>query len=244
MDAPLFVAKVHLTQPPCDALRDAEEVVLQIGHTGEDVMRRALDAWSAAIPRERIRLATPLVVRDGEEPSLEARLRFLEKQGWRRWEIPDLAGLDRLRRCVADLEDLTADWSFYALNRAAVRFLDEQGILRRVASPEETRANLAACAGAGAVEALVFQHTPLFIAQTPPCPAGGSPPGTAAAFTDRRGKALRSALLDGRWITTAEDPVRLRRGDHRPARPGNPSFPLRLVVASRSRRRRGLAFDP
>jgi len=75
-----------------------------------------------------------------------------------------------------------------------------------VASPEETRANLAACAAAGAVEALVFQRTPLFIAQTPPCPTGGGASGTAAVFTDRRGKTLRSALLDGMWITTEDAP--------------------------------------
>ncbi len=203
---PLFTAKIHLTQQPAAALGDADELVIQIGHAEAEAVRRALDAWAAIVPRERVRLAAPLIVRDGELAPLEARVRALAAAGWRRWECADLTGLDLLRRCVPELGDLTADWSFYALNRAADAFLREQGIARRVTSPEETLANLAACAGAGPLEALLFQFTPLFIAQTPPCPAAGAPPRRPAGFTDRRGRTVRTFPLDGRWITADDRP--------------------------------------
>lgn len=202
----LFTAKIHLTQQAVSALGDAAELVLQIGHAAVGADRLGTDAWAGVVPRERIRLALPLIVRDGERAALEARLRALAAAGWRRWECADLAGLDLLRSCVPDAEDVTADGSFQALNRAADGFLRAQGITRRVTSPEDTLDNLTACSSGGPVEALVFQITPLFIAQTPPCVGSGGAPAGPVAFAGRHGQTLHSLPLDGRWITTDERP--------------------------------------
>jgi putative protease len=204
--APRFTAKVHVSQAPSEALSDADELVVQIGHADDGTIRRGLAAWMTVVPRDRIRLAVPLLVRDSESAPLDVRLRALAADGLRRWECADLAGLDRLRRCAAQTEDITADWSFYALNRPASAFLHEQGITRRVTSPEETAANLAVCADTGVIEALVFQLTPLFISQTPPCAGPGDPPTESLAWADRRSQTLHACPLDGRWITTGERP--------------------------------------
>jgi putative protease len=204
--APRFTAKVHISQEPSEALGDADELVVQIGHADDATVCRGLASWLTVIPRDRIRLAVPLLVRDSEAAPLSVRLCALAAEGWRRWECADLAGLDRLRRCAVQAGDITADWSFYALNRAAGTFLREQGITRRVTSPEETEANLAACAEAGAIEALVFQITPLFISHTPPCAGPGGPPAGPVAWADRRGQTWHAGPLDGRWITTGARP--------------------------------------
>jgi len=207
---PCFTAKVHLTQQVTAALGDAAELIVQIGHADTEAIDRALDAWMAVVPRERIRLAVPLLVRDSEAAPLEARVRALAASGWRRWECADLPGLDLLRRNVPACDGITADWSFYALNRAAIAFLREAKIARRVTSPEETQENLIACveagAGAGAVEALVFQLTPLFISQTPPVTGSEGARTGPVSFADRRGRTLHTFPLDGRWITTDERP--------------------------------------
>jgi len=211
---PCFTAKVHLTQQVTAALGDAAELIVQIGHADTEAIDRALDAWMAVVPRERIRLAVPLLVRDSEAAPLEARVRALAASGWRGWECADLPGLDLLRRNVPACEEITADWSFYALNRAASAFLREANIARRVTSPEETQANLITCAeagagagaGAGALEALVFQLTPLFISQTPPVTGSGGALAGPVTFADRRGRTLHTFPLDGRWITTDERP--------------------------------------
>jgi U32 family peptidase len=203
---PLFTAKVHVLQAPSEGLNDADELVVQIGLADDETVRRGLAAWLTVVPRDRIRLALPLLVRDSESAPLDTRLRALAADGWRHWECADIAGLDRLRRCVAQAEDITADWSLYALNRAASDFLCEQGITRRVTSPEDTEANLTLCADVGMIEALVFQLTPLFISQTPPCTGSGDPPSGSVAFADRRGQTLHTCSLDGRWITTGGRP--------------------------------------
>ncbi len=203
---PLFTAKIHLTQQPAPVLGDADELVIQLGHAEAEAVHCGLDIWIAVVPRERIRLAVPLIVRDNELAPLETRVRALAAAGWRRWECADLASLDLLRRCVPERTDVTSDWSFYALNRAADAFLREQGIARRVTSPEETLTNLTACAAERPFEAMVFQFTPLFIAQTPPCTGAGSPTRQPVTFADRRDRALHAFPLDGRWITTDERP--------------------------------------
>jgi putative protease len=187
---------------------DADEIVLALGLASLADIRTRLTAWLAHLPQTRLRLALPLIVRDHEAVALEQTVAALLADGWTRWECASLAGAHLLRRLAGDRPDAiewTADWSFYALNRVARAQLMELGIMRGVASPEDSRANLQALASfPPPLEALVFQHTPLFIAATAPLTA--TPARSEWIFDDRRSRRLITRRLDGCTITVAQAP--------------------------------------
>jgi putative protease len=195
--------------PPASALADIAPVILAIGHTPFERLEKQLADWSALVPATELRLALPLLTRAPEMPSLKNTLRRLIDAGWTRWECADLAGL----RLLAEqgIAPLSADWTLYAMNRAALAELARLGIRHAVLSPENSGANLRALCARQAqpsVEVIAYQHTPLFISETPPAvplPAGAA----ACAHTriaDRRGRAFTVQRLDARWITVSDAP--------------------------------------
>ena len=183
------VLRQRLDQPlPADAAR-FDEVVLSIGHLSGRAAESALAPF-AGLP---VRLALPVFTHERDFHALRTAVRHLLRAGFTRWEASDLATLRMLRQAGAT--DISADWTLYAFNRAALAELADLGVVRTVASPENAQANLASLAqGPLPVEFLEQQSTPLFISLTPPA-AEGPRLDDFAVFP-----------LDGLWVTTRAVP--------------------------------------
>ena len=188
---------------PAEVLEGVSTLVLAIGHASAAALAERLAAWTARFPAERILLALPLITRQPERAPLAETVRSLAGGGWTRWECADLGGHHLLAEQA--LTPVSADWSLYAMNRVAAAELARLGLRSFVLSPECGLDNLRALSLLNAVgggsptpELLAYQHTPLFLSETAPCPTPGS---GAASFTDRRGRTFLTRKLDGRWIT-------------------------------------------
>ena len=183
------VLRQRLDQPlPADAAR-FDEVVLSIGHLPGRAAESALAPF-AGLP---VRLALPVFTHERDFHALRTAVRHLLRVGFTCWEASDLATLRMLRQAGAT--DISADWTLYAFNRAALAELADLGVVRTVASPENAQANLASLAqGPLPVEFLEQQSTPLFISLTPPA-AEGPRLDDFAVFP-----------LDGLWVTTRAVP--------------------------------------
>ena len=207
---PAWTLKLRITPPPSHAdLQDFACIVLAIGHTGYDTLKRDLDAWRTLTGRVQLRLALPLLTRMQEWEALVKTVDALRGDGWNDWECADLAGF----RLLAERGQppFSADWSLYALNRVALAELGRLGARQVVFSPEINLECLKALSQPRPVpslevETLVYQHTPLFISETAPClsPGADAPPPDTLHLTDRRGRAFRVIHLDNHWITVAE----------------------------------------
>ena len=116
-----------------------------------------------------VRLALPVYVPEADFNRLRSLVKRLLRAGHERWECSDLATLRMLK--ALGVEDVTADWTLYAFNRAALAAVAGRGVRRVVASPENSRANLRAIAASGRdVEFISQQSTPLFVSLTEPLP--------------------------------------------------------------------------
>ena len=203
--------RIDAPTPSSEALCGFAHIVLAIGHTAYDTLERNLNAWRALAERSRLRLALPPLTRIREWDPLASTVRILHDAGWTDWECADLAGLRLLTE--GGRPPVSADWSLYALNRVALAELGRLGVRQAVFSPEASRDTLRALCHAQvpagplpALEALVYQHTPLFLSATAPClPSDADPsPSGGLHLTDRRGRDFRVLHLDNRWITVAE----------------------------------------
>ena len=99
---------------------------------------------------------------------------------------------------AAGVSDISADWTLYAFNSAALAELSEAGVARFVASPENGACNLAALASSGYdIEFLSRQSTPLFISLNRPAVDGEPPFRISDLVVFRR---------DGLWATVKSSP--------------------------------------
>jgi hypothetical protein len=202
-----WTAKLALAGPAYAPLSDADEVVLQIGFLPPEQRDIRLAEWSRVLDRARLRLALPLLVREHVVRRLKHDVARLAARGWTRWETPGPAGLRLLRETAPNVSDITADWSFYGLNHLARDEMAETGIARAVASPEDGRDNIVSLAALRGpeVEALVYQHTPLFVSATAPC-AGLKTESETGTVVGSRARRFIIRQIDGQWVTTGESP--------------------------------------
>ena len=188
---PRTVAKIRRGQSLPDG--DWDETVLSIGADDMPPPDCATD----------VRLALPVFTGEAVFAALRTRVKQLVRRGFRRWEAADLATLRLLRQC--GVEDIAADWSLYAFNRAAVRQLGELGVSRFVCSPENHAENLVDLMrreGFPRPECLVYQTTPLFISLTRPCTPDPS------RLTGLKGDTFAAYERGGLWITVRPEPRR------------------------------------
>ena len=209
----LTTLKQRLDQPlPADAARFAE-IVLSIGH----LSGRAVEAALAPFAGLPVRLALPVFTHERDVPALRTTVKHLLRAGYARWEVSDLATLHLLRQ--VGVSDISSDWTLYAFNRAALAELADLGVVRAVASPENSPDNLAFLADSSLpVEFLEQQSTPLFISITPPATGGSQLAATAntggsrscatVPLTSSTGTPFTTFPLDGLWITTRAAPRR------------------------------------
>ncbi len=199
---PRWTVKVAVCQTP-EALGGAmpDEVVVALA-AGDAPERLA--PWLDALPRERLRVALPVALRDAELGPMAACVGALADRGFRRFECADLATW----RLLADLQpacdafDVTADWTWYAANAAAVRLQGAFGLTAAVTGPEANLPNLLTLPDDPPREVLVAAFVPLFIACTPPL----LPHPEGARLTDRNGARLRVVRRGRLWCTFDERP--------------------------------------
>lgn len=169
-----------------------------------DAPGAALAAWLDAVPRERLRLALPVAMRDADLGPLAARVGALADRGFRRFECADLASWQLLHdlQPACDAFEISADWTWYAANAEAVRLQRACGLAFGVTGPEANLPNLATLPDDPPREVLVAAYAPLFIAETPPL----LPHPEGARLRDRGGEPLRVARLGRHWVTFSERP--------------------------------------
>lgn len=194
--------RVSVLQSPAIVRDDPPDrlVVTLTSETAFDELRPWLDAF----PRERLRIALPVALRDADLGAVAATVGALADRGFRRFEAPDLTAwqllMDLQPACGA--YDITADWSWYAVNPEAVALQESLGIAGAVTGPEANLPNLLTLPAPFPREVLVAQYTPLFISYTRPLT-------DEPYLTDRSGLILRTARLGRLWITFAERPWRI-----------------------------------
>lgn len=155
----------HLDAFTADDWRGTGEAVVEIVRDPLPVLLERLEAVAAAIGRDRVRLALPIITRAWEKSDLAARIAALRDAGWTRWEASNLSAWPFLD-VAAGRTDIHADWSIYVTNRSAAQAALELGAARFTLSPEDGFDNMRALLGPFGARAtvIVYQDTPLFIA--------------------------------------------------------------------------------
>jgi len=148
--------------------RDVDEVIIECPPGSPTGLFSRLEKLAGAAGKERVRLSIPVVIRQWETESLSHAVSELIAQGWRKWQVPGPGGLELLAGRNENKLDITADWPFYAVNRAAVLELKALGIDKFTLSPEDGLENMRALLAEFAESAtvIVYQDTPLMISET------------------------------------------------------------------------------
>ena len=177
------------------------EVVLTLA---PDTTMAEVEAWLGVVPRERLRLALPVALRDGDLGAMAALAGGLADRGFRRFECADLTSWQLLRdlQPACDAFEVSADWTWYAANAEAVRLQEGCGIAFGVTGPEANLPNLLTLPEEPPREVLVAGFVPLFIAETPPL----LPHPDGARLCDRNEEPLRVVHVGRHWVTFSERP--------------------------------------
>ena len=149
--------------------RDVDEVIIECLPGNPSGLSGRLEKLAGAAGKERVRLSIPVVIRQWETESLSHAVSELIAQGWRKWQVPGPGGLGLLAgRDNENKLDITADWTFYAVNRAAVLELKALGIDKFTLSPEDGLENMRALLAEFPESAtvIVYQDTPLMVSET------------------------------------------------------------------------------
>ncbi|MBI5439819.1 MAG: U32 family peptidase [Deltaproteobacteria bacterium] len=179
----LKVDRLELLDGFAESDWEGAELVVALEPSQEEGFLRRFSALAERLGRGRLRLALPAVLRPWDEARLLPRVSRLLDEGWRRWEVSNLAGWGHLGLTPGEDPrglELTADWPLYVTNTSAGRTLLALGLSGFGLSPEDGRENLKALLQALGPQAtvIVYQHTPLFVSET--CPRAnlaGSCPG-------------------------------------------------------------------
>ena len=196
VEVPESAVEIPQNRPP----RACRRVKVRLGQdippgTWDEIVLALEDDTATVSPPEAQGLDMRLALGVFTPEAGMSRLRTLVKRalrlGYTRWEAADLATLRLLR--TLGVSDVTADWTLYAFNAAALAALKDLGVTRLVASAENDAGNRAFLDECGFdVEFLARQSTPLFISLHKPA-ADVEP--SFAVF--RRG---------GLWVTTRREP--------------------------------------
>ncbi len=189
-----------------------EEVVVEIALDPLDRLKTKL----AKLPRERVRLALPMITRKWEEEEIAGKIVELQRAGWTKWEIANVAGWRYLK---LETGNLATDWSVYVTNSEAARQVMDMGATRFTLSPEDGLDNMEQLlAGFGEkATVVVYQDTPLFISETCvrtealPCPGPAKCRREPLEMTSSHGDDVIAVNRDCRTILIGKDPFCLGR---------------------------------
>jgi hypothetical protein len=183
------------------------------GDWDEIVVSVAGDSAVCGLPDidpSRLRLALPVWNAELSYNSLRSAVKRFIRAGFTKWECADLATLRTLKQ--AGVCDITADWTLYAFNYAALSLLAGLGVKRVVSSPENGEENSVALEESGfCMEFLRQQSVPLFISLVKP--AAGSELGDYRIFgrgelyvTTRKNPTLFSTRRGAMRVDLSWDP--------------------------------------
>lgn len=156
---------------PLSLLRDdwPDELILALQR---ETVWTDLELWFSCPSTTVLRFALPLMTLDGSTHELEGVLRRLLEQGVQRFEVPDLSALYLLKRITPSIDDLdiTADWSWYALNPDAVNVQVDAGVTGSVTAPEDTWENILSLPSPTGFQrqVLVSAYLPYYVSFTRP----------------------------------------------------------------------------
>lgn len=199
-----------------------DELVLEIGSSGQSGVVEALDGLANSIGRERIRLAIPAIFRARDESRVRASIRACLDTGWRRWQVGNLGGW-RMARDTSEGLDIDADWAMYVSNRVAAGALADMGMSGFAVSLDDTLENITEVVRQFPDRATVplYQDTPLFVSQSCAYAAvqgrctGGKGCGEPVQTVSSKGERLLLLHRDCRTIAISDVPFCLAgRIDH------------------------------
>jgi putative protease len=161
-DNPSLLADIALRTTPA-----ISEAILAVNNLAVDRIQHLMTA-AQAFPNIPVRLALPPIIRANDKKRLVPVIERFLAEGQLLWEAASLGSLILLRNLAgksASTLDISADWSCYCLNPAAIMQLIELGIGRLTLSPEDSRSNIEELAARfpGRMTLIVYQDTPLFI---------------------------------------------------------------------------------
>ena len=199
-----YTLKVSALQPP--SLLGGEIPAQVVVTLASDTTMNDLKPWLNAVPYERLRFALPVALREKDIDVLCATVGALLDKGFRKFECADLTSWQLLQDWspACDALDITADWTWYAINPDAEQRQLACGITGNVSGPEANLPNLTDLPSVLPKEILLTQYAPQFIAFT-------RPHAETNLLVNREGKRLRIARLGSLWITFDERPWSAQR---------------------------------
>ncbi len=184
-----------------------EEIVVEIAQDPLDRLKTKL----AKLPRDRVRLALPMITRKWEEKEIGDKILELQRAGWTKWEIANASGWRSLKR---ETGNFAADWSVYVTNSEAARQVMDLGASRFTLSPEDGLDNMEKLLAefGGKATVIVYQDTPLFISETcvraeaRPCPGPEKCRRDLLEMTSSHGDDVIAVNRDCRTILIGKEP--------------------------------------
>ena len=140
-----------------------DELILDLETISDD------EIFSLEIPRDKIRLALPTIIRAGEMPAIRKRVAAFHSVGFNKWQGGNLAAFE----LVPHGADLAADWPLYAWNTRAVKQLLALGCTSFALSPELSLDKMIALLEQfpDTATVILWQDTPLMISEACPISA-------------------------------------------------------------------------
>lgn len=191
---PHYTVKLHVHAPLSFIGDDLpEEIIVTLDATSswDDVKR-----WWESFPRQLLRFALPPALRDEDLASIADVIGRLSDKGIHKFECADLTGWQLLQdlQPYCEAYDISADWSWYAINPEGVHRQAAMGISFAVTGPEANLPNLISLPIAPKKVVLLTQYAPLFIAYNPPLAQHDT-------LIDRNGNTLCLTHIGRLWST-------------------------------------------
>ena len=160
-----------------------------------------LKPWLERVPYEQLRFALPPALRNNAITTVCATIGTLLDKGICKYECADLTSWQLLQDLspACDALDITADWTWYAINPDAEANQIACGITGNVSGPEANLPNLKSLPAVLPKEILITQYAPQFIAFTRPHTDN-------TVLFNRDGHRLHLTRLGDLWITFDERP--------------------------------------
>lgn len=194
-----YTLKVSALQSP-SVLGDERPAQVVVTLTSQTHFEH-LKPWLERVPYEQLRFALPPALRNNAITTVCATIGTLLDKGICKYECADLTSWQLLQDLspACDALDITADWTWYAINPDAEANQIACGITGNVSGPEANLPNLKSLPAVLPKEILITQYAPQFIAFTRPHTDN-------TVLFNRDGHRLHLTRLGDLWITFDERP--------------------------------------